>query len=115
MKSVRTLIGALAVVTALSSATLSAANPLLQPYGLPGFILLPEQRFHPAVQRFMAEQALRAMPLQDGQLFYVYPRDSSNVYIEQMQIRYLEALLQSRANDQQADNEPQSRLPLPTR
>jgi hypothetical protein len=77
-------------------ASASIANPLLQPRGVPGFIVLAEQRYDPAVQRFMAEQSLAALPLQGGQLFYVYPQNTSNAYIEQMQIRYLEALLKEK-------------------
>jgi len=90
MKRVNTLL----CVSLVSLAAASTANPLLQARGVPGFVVLAEQRYDPAVQRFMAEQSLAALPLQGGQLFYVYPQNTSNAYIEQMQIRYLEALLQ---------------------
>ncbi len=87
--------------------TAGQANPLLHSQGLPGFIVLAEQRYDPAVQRFMAEQSLRALPLKNGQLFYVYPINTSNAYIEQMQIRYLEVLLEKKA----AENEPEGESP----
>ena len=58
-----------------------------------GFVVLAEQRFDPWVQRLMAENSLRAMPLKDGRLYYFYPIDS-NPYLEEMQIRYLEELLE---------------------
>ncbi len=70
------------------------ANPFFQGPGVAGFIVLAEQRYDPAVQRFMAEQSLRALPLQDGKLYYVFPTHVSNTHIEQMQIRYLETLLE---------------------
>ena len=68
--------------------------------------MLPEQRFDPSVQRFMAEQSLRAMPLKDGQLYYIYPVNTSDAYVEQMQIRYLEVLLSEKAQSDNADIEP---------
>jgi hypothetical protein len=86
-------------------ATAGQANPLLQTQGLPGFIVLAEQRYDPAVQRFMAEQSLRALPLKNGQLFYVYPINTSNAYIEQMQIRYLEVMLEKKAAESEPENE----------
>ena len=60
-----------------------------------GLIVLAEQRFNPLVQRLMAEQSLRALPLYGGQLFYLVPvaADRGN---EEMQIRYLEVLLRER-------------------
>ena len=76
------------------------ANPLLHHPHIPGFILLPEQRYDPAVQRYLAEQSLRALPLRDGQLYYVYPINASSAYTEQMQIRYLEMLLSDKAEEE---------------
>ena len=38
---------------------------------LAGFLVLAEHRFDPAIQRLMAERSLRALPLRDGQLYYV--------------------------------------------
>ena len=73
---------------------------------LPGFVVLAEQRFDPAIQRFMAERSLAALPLRDGQLYYVYPLDAPRAQVEQMQIRYLEALLSREAEKNAADVEP---------
>jgi hypothetical protein len=89
------------------SAFAAAANPFIYPgfpNSLPGFVVLAEQRYDPLVQRFMAEQSLRAMPLKNGQLYYIYPVDTSNAYIEQMQIRYLEVLLDEKQDSKQKDS-----------
>ncbi len=88
--------GLLALVICTGSVS---ANPLLHHPHLPGFILLPEQRFDPAVQRYLAEQSLRALPLYGGQLFYVHPVGTSSAYSEQLQIRYLESMLRDRVKD----------------
>ncbi len=71
------------------------------PFGhyLHGFLLLPEQRYDPAVQRYLAEQSLRALPLYDGQLYYVHPVSNVGTYNEQMQIRYLESMLRDKVKD----------------
>ena len=81
------------------------ANPLLHHPHLPGFILLPEQRYDPAVQRYLAEQSLRALPLRGGQLYYVYPIDASSTYTEQMQIRYLEQMLSERDREDEPETD----------
>ena len=47
----------------------------------------------------MAERSLRALPLRDGQLYYVYPIDI-DPRLEEMQIRYLEVLLNKRQPDE---------------
>jgi hypothetical protein len=65
--------------------------------GLPGFLVLAEQRFDPAIQRLIAEGTLKMMPLSGGQLFYVYPYHA-DPYLEEQQIRYLEALLERQAH-----------------
>ncbi|MCB1685694.1 MAG: hypothetical protein R3E82_13775 [Pseudomonadales bacterium] len=62
----------------------------------PGLIVLAEYRFDPLVQRIMAERALKALPLRNGQLFYLYPI-GADPRLEEMQIRYLEVLLDKRA------------------
>ena len=102
----RHLITNFAAAALLLTAAASSAKPLLYPGAFPGFIVLAEQRYDPAIQRLMAEQSLRAMPLHNGQLYYVYPVEASTAYIEQMQIRYLEALLDKKANAEAADIEP---------
>lgn len=92
----------LATASLLLLASGSSANPFLHQGAFPGFIVLAEQRYDPAIQRLMAEQSLRAMPLKNGQLYYVYPVEASTAYIEQMQIRYLEALLDKQAAAERA-------------
>ena len=74
------------------------ATPPFHPH-LPGFLILPEQRYDPAVQRYLAEQSLRALPLYNGQLYYVHPVSNSSTYGEQMQIRYLESMLREKLQD----------------
>lgn len=69
-----------------------------------GFLLRPEDRFDPFVQRLLAEQSLKALPLKGGRLFYIVPVQV-DPRLEEMQIRYLELLI-----DQQ-DLEPPSREP----
>ena len=64
-----------------------------------GFVVLAEHRFDPWVQRMIAEQSLKAMPLLDGRLYYFFPMQS-NPYLEEMQIRYLEELLAKQKNDE---------------
>ena len=99
-----------AMMAPLAPAAPAETNPLLFSGHLPGFVLLAEQRFDPAVQRYLAEQSLRALPLRDGQLFYIYPTSVADPYVEQMQIRYIQALLDERAQE----NEPETATTLPT-
>ncbi|NKB98988.1 MAG: hypothetical protein GKR90_10930 [Pseudomonadales bacterium] len=62
--------------------------------GIQGFVVAAEYRFHPSVQRLMAERELRALPLQNGKLYYVFPMTAGNsVYLEQMQLQNLERLI----------------------
>ena len=107
MKLRTVIVGAGLTLSALSALS-AAANPFITHNSLPGFIVLPEQRFDPSVQRFMAEQSLRAMPLKDGQLFYIYPVGTSDPYVEQMQIRYLEVLLDEKSRTDSAEIEPET-------
>ena len=72
-------------------------------YATPGVVLAKEYRFDPAVQRMLAERSLKAMPLRGGELFYVIPVDV-DPRMEAMQIRYIEALL-----DKKAEVEPDAR------
>jgi hypothetical protein len=66
--------------------------------GIQGVIVAAEYRFHPSVQRLMAERELRALPLQNGKLYYVFPVAAGNsVYLEQMQLQNLERLLDKTA------------------
>ena len=95
----------LALLCCLAGAAQLAPAQPLTPAFAPGFarglapglglIVLAERRFDPFVQRLMAEQSLRALPLYGGQLFYLVPAASSSG-LEEMQIRYLEVLLRER-------------------
>ncbi len=62
----------------------------------PGFVIRAEDRFDPAIQRLMAEYSLRSLPLERGQLYYLYPIGITP-RLEGMQIRYLETLLDKQA------------------
>lgn len=95
-RSIRKLILA-ATVTAAVSVLLPTAGAAIQP----GFIISAEDRFDPAVQRLMAELALAALPLERGQLYYLYPVGITP-RLEGAQIRYLEALLDKRADEEAA-------------
>ena len=39
-----------------------------QPGYVPGFVVLAQHRFDPMIQRWLAEQSLKALPIRDGQL-----------------------------------------------
>jgi len=60
-----------------------------QPAYVPGFVVLAQHRFDPMIQRWLAEDSLKALPIGNGQLFYIIPVDTSPLQ-EQLQIRYLE-------------------------
>lgn len=93
----RTLLFA-AAIASLQSSTFAAASAIWQP----GFIIRAADRFDPAIQRLMAEHSLRSLPLERGQLYYLYPIGMTP-RLEGMQIRYLETLLDKRAfNDRAA-------------
>jgi len=99
------LIGALGL--AGTAAAASPAGALPAPTGFAGhwqlsqgFIVRADDRFDPFIQRLMAEQSLKALPLRGGQLFYIVPVNV-DPRLEEMQIRYLELLL-----DRQRDEPP---------
>jgi len=107
LRSIFTVV--VACLSFLVAAVPVAAQPLFYNGELNGIIVPAAQRFDPAMQRFMAEQSLRALPLRDGQLFYVYPIDTASAYSEQLQIRYLETLLKDASSEKTSDgDEPQS-------
>ena len=91
-------------------ATLWTSSALAQGRGLvplvpgvaQGLIVFPEQRFDPLVQRLMAERSLRALPIYGGQLLYLVPVVTDRRE-EAMQIRYLEALLRERSQQEAED------------
>ncbi len=68
-----------------------------------GIVVVAEHRFDPAVQRYIAQRALKALPIRGGRLFYIVPAIGDPL-IEQMQIRYIEQLL-----DKQRQVEPRAR------
>ncbi len=107
---------------ALATAVLSALF-LIGPYGgplqasapasaaiawHPGFVIRAEDRFDPAIQRLMAEYSLRSLPLERGQLYYLYPIGVTP-RLEGVQIRYLESLLdKAAAAEAAAEAEPEA-------
>lgn len=97
----RLLVGSLACVMAVALSTSASANhgygasaPYagFQPGYVPGFVVLAQHRFDPMIQRWLADQSLKALPIRDGQLFYIIPVDT-NPMQEQFQIRYIEEML----------------------
>ncbi len=88
----------LVVGLAVASSALQATPPVQH-----GFVVVAEHRFDPAVQRYMAERELKALPISGGRLFYIVPAFSDPL-IEEMQIRYIEQLL-----DKQRRVEPRER------
>ena len=91
------------LVFALLAAS-TQANPYSTfPSSVQGLVLAAEHRFNPAVQRYLAEQSLAAMPLQGGRLYYIFPAQSSNAQLESMQIHNLERLLDKRATEDASD------------
>ena len=96
------------VVTAIALPNAFGHQSPHQSAGIQGFVVDAEYRFRPEVQRMMAERSLRALPLQDGKLYYVYPMNTgSTVYLEGMQIQNLERLLDKKARQEQT-TEPDS-------
>jgi hypothetical protein len=98
MSRVRTLIAAI-VVAGLHTG--SAIGQSSAPSIWPGFVIRAEDRFDPVIQRLMADHALRLMPLERGQLYYVYPIGMAP-RLEGAQIRYLESLLDKRSQEEAA-------------
>ena len=95
----RLLLAALLAGTSVADASHGILPPALGGVPVTGFLVRAEHRFDPAIQRLMAERSLRALPLRDGQLFFVYPIDI-DPRLEEMQIRYLEVLLEKRQQDE---------------
>ena len=97
--TIKTFNRLLLTVLLAGTSVADASHGVLPPVPLAGFLVLAEHRFDPAIQRLMAERSLRALPLRDGQLYYVYPIDI-DPRLEEMQIRYLEVLLNKRQPDE---------------
>ena len=79
------------------------ASPAYYHGGIKGVVLAAKHRFDPAVQRYMAEQSLAAMPLKDGTLYYIYPVHNNNAQLESFQIQNLERLLDKRQKEVRED------------
>lgn len=91
------LLAALGLASASAAAVPTGALPA--PNGIAGhwqlsqgFIVRADDRFDPFIQRLLAEESLKALPLRGGQLFYIVPVNV-DPGLEEMQIRYLELLL----------------------
>jgi len=57
------------------------------------FIVSSDARFDPMVQRLLAQNALRAMPIGNDALLFVIP-ENGDVILQESQIRYLDELMQ---------------------
>jgi hypothetical protein len=106
----RLVIAGVGCVMAIALAAPSSANHGLavpapyagfQPGHVPGFVVLAQHRFDPMIQRWLAEQSLKALPIRGGQLFYIIPVDT-NPLQEQFQIRYIEEMLNRRPVEPEA-------------
>ena len=88
-RSLATLViaAACASVHASSDAPLSRGD-------LPGFVIRPDDRFDPLIQRLMARADLRAMPIGETGLLYLAPV-VEDPYQRELQIRFLHDLLES--------------------
>ena len=64
------------------------------PVPLPGFVIRPDDRFDPLIQRLMARGDLRAMPIGASGLLYLAPV-VEDPYQRDLQIRFLHDLLQA--------------------
>lgn len=81
-----------------------AAVPVYHPHEpVTALILNPDARFDPLVQRMMADNVLRAMPLRGQMIYYVVPQ-TSDPMMQEMQIRYIEQLLEKYQRDEPAED-----------
>jgi hypothetical protein len=71
----------------------------------PGIVIRAEDRFDPAIQRLMADHSLRLLPLERGQLYYLYPIGVTP-RLEGVQIQYLEHLLDKQAAENDQSDKP---------
>ena len=77
----------------VASAQATTDVPLSRP-DFPGFVIRPDDRFDPWVQRLMARADLRAMPIGETGLLYLAPV-VEDPYQRDLQIRFLHDLLQA--------------------
>lgn len=85
----RTILVALTAICMQATAQVAVYHPH-EP--VTALILHPDARFDPLVQRMMAENVLKAMPLGGHVVYYVVPQ-TSDPMMQEMQIRYIEQLL----------------------
>lgn len=97
MSRLRTLIAAIAIAGLQTGSAAAQSSPIWHT----GFVIRVADRFDPAIQQLMAEHSLRLLPLERGQLYYVYPIGTTP-RLEGVQIRYLEALLDKRSAEEPA-------------
>ena len=95
----RYLLLLLIVVSGIGAASQSIAHHNHQPT----LILLTDQRFNPAVQRLLAMQELKALSIGDAQVIYVIPTPQ-NPMLEEVQIRYLEELIDKLKSNEPSDD-----------
>jgi hypothetical protein len=111
----RILLAIFILASGLASLTTRAASSTsvstVPPIWHPGFVIRAEDRFDPAIQRLMAAHSLRLLPLERGQLYYVYPIGIAP-RLEGMQIRYLETLLEKQAAREAAEQSAESSDPM---
>ena len=67
-----------------------AATPA--PHVLSGLVVMGPQRFDATIQRLLAREELKLLPIGNSQLFLIIPQ-SQDALVEEMQIRYLEDLI----------------------
>jgi hypothetical protein len=72
---------------------------------LPGFVVFPEQRFEPWVQRLMAREELRSLPIGASGVLYLVPVTQDPTLVE-AQVRYLHELLHEHAAREPSDAQP---------
>ena len=75
-----------------------------QPSAQSALIVFPEHKYDPAVQRILAEENLRALPIGSTGVIFVIPVYEDPM-LEEMQIRYLEKLIKKLESDEPAEGE----------
>ena len=68
------------------------SKPVFRGSQQPALIVLAEQRFNPTVQRLMALEDIKALPIGNTGMFFVIPVQQDPM-LEELQIRYLEELI----------------------
>ena len=93
-----------AIAIAALGVQAGATVPVYHPHEpVTALILNPDARFDPLVQRMMADNVLRAMPLRGRMIYYVVPQ-TDDPMMQEMQIRYIEQLLEKYQPNEPADD-----------